>query len=444
MKQEEVDAIVSKVNTDLGEVFKKEHTKVEQMVKDMEAKTQEKINTAVEAGRKGLLSPEKAEEIVKEQMKEYSTKTSSLEEALREQGEVLAGLKEKIKAVPEKGESLEDLIKKEIPKLKELFKAGTGFIKIEAKAAGVTSIGNAVQAMAAPPGSPYAPGIGGPALTLYDILRNPNFVSNYVNVGRTSESRIAWINETSLMGYPALVPEGSQKPLTQRTFQVEYSLAKKVAAYIQVTEEFDRDLPGLATAVQRLLQNDVVRAYDDQVQTDVIANVSPFSFSPANVPGNPTIGASMAAFQKNIFDATYWDALLIMATQVRLSNFIPNISLLNPGLWAKLMTSKDTLGRYNYPPDDIIKALNIVQGNKLYPDYALAGDLQQFNVDIYEDFVIKMGWINDDFIRNQFTIVAEVRFHDYISTARKPAIVYGNAKYIAEQLYSSSAPIVGS
>ena len=120
------------------------------------------------------------------------------------------------------------------------------------------------------------------------------------------------------------------------------------------------------------------------------------------------------------------------------------MSLINPITWGKMQMGKDTVGRYNYPSDDLISRINAQIGNKLFPDFALVGDMKQFKVLIYKDFVLKMGWINDDFIRNQFTVVAEVRFHDYISTARQKAIVYGEAKWVAEQLNSSSQPIIGS
>jgi hypothetical protein len=88
--------------------------------------------------------------------------------------------------------------------------------------------------------------------------------------------------------------------------------------------------------------------------------------------------------------------------------------------------------------------LNPRQGNKIFGDNAIVGDLNQFNVDIYEDFTLKMGWINDDLIHNQFTIVGEIRFHDYISTARRTAIMYGNAKYIAETINGGTGAISGS
>jgi hypothetical protein len=109
-----------------------------------------------------------------------------------------------------------------------------------------------------------------------------------------------------------------------------------------------------------------------------------------------------------------------------------------------MLTTKDAYGRYNTPPQELLDQINPKQGNNVSPNYALVGDLKQFKVDIYEDFSLKVGWINDDLIRNQFTIVAEVRFHDYISTARQQAIMYANAKWIAEQLNGGSDVIVGS
>lgn len=434
MTPAELDALQAKMNADAQAIFKKHTEKTEADIANLQKEVDAKVNAAVEKGLKGTLTQEQVKTEVAEALKEYGTKASTLEEAVRLQGDKINGLVETIKAGPEKLKSLDSIVMENLPKLKALHEAGTGFIRVEVKAAGITSISNTVQPMAgATLTSPYAPGIGGAALTLYDILRNPNFVSNYVNMGRTNQSRLAWINETTLQGLPLLTAEGATKPLTSRTFQVEYSIAKKIAAYIQLTDEFDADLPGLSTAVQRLLQTDVIRAFDDQIQTDVINNSTPFS-----------LAGAMAGFNHQVFDATYWDALLAMETQVRLANFIPNVSLLNPVLWAKMQMAKDTVGRYNYPSQAFQDAINAKQGNKIFGDNAIVGDLNQFNVDIYEDFVLKMGWINDDLIKNQFTIVGEVRFHDYISNARKTAIVYGNAKYAAENINGGSVVISGS
>jgi hypothetical protein len=239
---------------------------------------------------------------------------------------------------------------------------------------------------------------------------------------------------------PTIVAEAGSKPLTQRIFQVSYSAAKKIAAYIGITEEFDKDLAYLSTAVRRLLQMDIVRAFDLQVQADVQAAATQLTFSTSLGPN----GLTLAPYKNAIFDATFYDGLFAMGTAVRLANYVPNISLINPITYGKLMMAKDAYGRYNVPPKEMMDQINPQQGNNLYPDFALVGDLKQFKVDIYEDFSLKVGWINDDFIRNQFTIVAEVRFHDYISTARQQAIMYANVKYMAEQMNGSSDVIVGS
>jgi len=430
----EFEELHKKIKADTEEAFQKSNTELQKNVET-------RVNAAVEKAMAGSISKSEMEAEVKKATDEYSKKATDLEQKLHDQGEVLRGMKEKmdIKQEERKTILIEDIVKENAPALKKLQKDGSGFITVNVKAAGITSVSNSIQAMTSPPTSPYAPGLGNQPLTLYDILRNPNFVSNYVNTGNTNASVMAWINETSLQGLPAITAEGGQKPLTQRQFQVEFSRAKKIAAYIQLTDEFDKDLDYLSSEVRRLLQTDVLRAYDDQIQQDVINNATPFSFN-ANSLGNN----SLVALQHAIYDATYWDALMTLQTMIRLANFIPNVSLINPVLWTKMMSAKDTVGRYNYPAQEVINAINPIQGNKIFQDNAISGDLKQFNVMVYEDFQLKMGWINDDLIRNQFTIVGEIRFHDYISAARKAAIVYANAKWVAEQINSASNVIIGS
>lgn len=435
----EITAIVGKCDTQAQELFKKQAEKFDAQITTLKAETQTKVDAAVDAAKKGLISPEQMEEATKKATAELSKTITDQETILKAQGDKINGLIESQKKPFSGMEMIEDVFKANSPKLKELFKAGQGFIEVNLEGKAVDSVANSITNMTSPPGSPYAPGISNVPLDVYTILRNQQFVSSYTDNGTTDVSRLAWINELTLAGAPALVLEGGSKPLTSRTFQVEMSTAKKIAAAIQITEEFDTDLPYLSSQVKSLLQLDLVRAYDDQIQADVIAAASPFDFTTAGIGGY-----NLGALKGSIYDATLWDALTAMGLYPRINNFIPNVSLINPITWGKMQMGKDTVGRYNYPSDDLISKINAQIGNKLWPDNALVGDMKQFKVLKYKDFVLKMGWINDDFIRNQFTIVAEVRFHDYISTARKKAIVYGEAKWIAEQLNTNSQPIIGS
>ena len=432
MDEKEFKALVDKLGKETAAKIKSQFDELETSVKI-------KVDAAVEKGMAGLAKQDDVKAEVAEALKEYGTKATDLEAVVKAQGDKINGLIEK-QSKPFTGmKMIEDIFTENIPKLKELHAKGTGFIEVSLKAAVVDSIANSIQNMTSPPGSPYAPGISNIPLTVYDIIRNPNFVSNYVDTGTTDVSRLAWINETALTGLPALVLEGAQKPQESRTFQVEFSQAKKIAAYLQITEEFDQDLSYLTSQVKSLLQQDLVRAYDSQIQADVIAAATPFNFTDVGISGY-----SLSSLQNGIYDATYWDGLAVMGAYPRNNNFIPNVSLINPLTWIKMQTTKDTVGRYNFPADSLQESINPIHGNKLFPDYAIVGDLKQFKVLIYKDFVLKMGWINDDFIRNQFTVVAEVRFHDYISAARKKAIVYGDCKWVAEQANSNSQPITGS
>lgn len=437
--QQEIDAIVGKCDTQAQELFKKQAEKFDTQITALKGETQGKVDAAVDAAKKGLISPEQLQEATTQATAELSATITAQETILKAQGDKINGLIEAQKAPLHGMEAIEDVFKANTQKLKDIHKAGTGFIEVSLQGKAVDSIANSIQSMTSPPGSPYAPGISNTPLTVYDILRNQQFVSSYTDNGNTDVSRLAWINETGLTGAPTLVLEGAAKPLTSRTFKVEMSTAKKIAAGIQITEEFDTDLPYLSSQVKSLLQLDLVRAFDDQIQADVISSASPFDFTTAGIGGY-----NLGALKGSIYDATLWDALTAMGLYPRINNFIPNVSLINPITWGKMQMGKDTVGRYNYPSDDLISRINAQIGNKLWPDNAIVGDLKQFKVLVYKDFVLKMGWINDDFIKNQFTIVSEVRFHDYISSARQKAIVYGEAKWIAEQLNTNTQPIIGS
>lgn len=399
----------------------KEATAAAKLVVDAATKA---INEKAAETNKGHLTLEdfnkfKAEELAK--VNEKLAELDKMEGILKEQGTKLNEVLEK--AEPN-SKTFEQWMIEQAPLIKELKTSGK-FVEIPAsalKAAGVTSITGSIADMTSPPGSPYAPGIGGD-LEIFTIARNPNFILNQVDLGRTDRARLAWANETTEEGLPTEVAEGATKPLIQNKFQVEISQAKKIAAYYEITEEFDDDLPQFATVVRRLLQERVLRGWDDAIQAAVIAVATAYSAAPLN---------------GSIPFANFWDAVYAMLAQVRVANYIPNTVDIHPYTNVKMQGDKSTEGIYLLPSfkEEIQRML--IQGNKMSVDNALVGDLKQYKVDVYKEFVIKMGWINDNFIQNKFVVLGEIRYHRYISDARKVAIVNGNLSNIRALLDGGS------
>jgi hypothetical protein len=388
------------------------------------------INDKIADVQKGLMKAEEFETFKTEQVAPIADQLKKLEDAMKEQGTVLNALKE---ATPAQAKTLEDVLAdKELQaQIKAIQKAGTGNIEIPLKGvtiqktAGSTSIGNSIQPMTPAPNSPYLPAAGPlNASNFFGIIYNPNFIINAVNRGRTNFSMLPWVNETSVEGAAAAVQEGAPKPLWNTRFKVEMSQAKKIAAMSTITEEWDKDLPGFTTIVQRLLTEEVARKWDDAIYAAVILVAKAYNITGLN---------------GQVDDANLYDALRAMIAQVGKNNFNANFIGINPVTNALVEMQKSATDRlYLEPP--FLQRINgmLREANKVAEGYALVGDINQYNVDVYEDLNLRVGFNNDDFQRNQFSVIAEVRYHDYISDNRKNALVYDQLTRIRSLIDSGS------
>jgi len=398
-------------------------------------KTVEKnLNDKFEAVMKGTLKMEDWEAFKNDEMTKLKDSMKGLEDALKEQGTVLAAIKEQ--GADNKPKTLDDVFsnKELIDQIKNIYKQGVGNVEIDLKALGVTtigktagstSIGNVVQPMSAPPNSPYLPSAAPlDATNFFGIIYNPNFIINYVNRGRTNFSRLPWVNETSVEGAAAAVQEGAAKPLWNTRFKVEMSTAKKIAAMSTITEEFDQDLPGFTTIVQRLLTEEVSRKWDDAVYAAVILAAT---------------GYTITGLNGQVDDSNLYDVLRSGIAQIGKNNYSANFIGINPVTFALVEMQKSATDRLYLLPPFLQRIYPIMhEGNKVAENYALVGDILQYNVDVYKDLVLKVGWNADDFQRNQFSVIAEVRYHDYISDNRKPALAYFNMNTVRTQIDSGS------
>lgn len=418
LTEQQFTELVAKVGKETGDKIKTEFATVET-----------NINNKIADVQKGLMTSAEFATFKAEELSKVNEQLQKVEDALKTQGTVINEMKD---SVPVQPKSLEQLISEPetLKEIKAVQKAGTGNVEISLagvafKTAGSTSVGNSVQSMTNPPNSPFLPTVNVlDATNFYGIVYNPNFIINYVNRGRTNTSRLAWVNETSVEGAPTQVQEGAPKPMWNTRFKVEMSEAKKTAAMSTITEEFDQDLPGFTTIVQRLLTETVGRKWDDDVYTAVIAAATAYT---------------MTGLNGKVDDANLYDVLRAMLAQVGKNNFNATFLGINPVTSALVEMQKSATDRLYLLPPFLQRLQSIMrEGNKAAEGYALVGDISQFNVDVYKDMVLKIGYNLDDFQRNQFSVIAEVRYHDYISTNRKPALVYDELARILALIDSGS------
>lgn len=123
-------------------------------------------------------------------------------------------------------------------------------------------------------------------------------------------------------------------------------------------------------------------------------------------------------------------------TLVRLSGAgnggaIPNAVLVNPTDWqeVKLLRTVDGIYIWGAPMDmgpDRIWGLPVVLAEGLTAGTAIVGDFANFSLLVEKkQMTIKVGFQNDDFIRNQRSIVAEIRVAFVVTRADAFATVTG-------------------
>lgn len=401
---------------------------LDQLTTDLGTQTAAQIKTQVEALEKnlntkyadmktGTVSAEDFNKFKEDQLKSLNDlikKADDLAQANKEQAEKIDAFAEGQKAT--KGMSMAEFLKPHVAKLVDLKAIGSGFIEVtgaQMKAAGITGIGTSIS-----PATPYLPGLAGTPLEIFDIVRPQDFMLTRVDLGSTDQFKLAWINELPMEGEPNVnLTENQVKPLVQHLFTVEISTALKAAAYSILTEEFEQDVPGLASDVRGMLQTDVFRALDNAIQAYVFSVAQTFN---------------LTGLQADIFMANLWDAVYALLTQVGYNEFIPDTLAMNWITSAKMHMSKNGNGTYLLPPfrEEVERLL--VRANKIDTNVGLAGDLKQVKVRLYKDYTLRMGWINDDFIRNRFAILGELRYHRFISENRKKALVKGDLNNIVE------------
>ncbi len=327
--------------------------------------------------------------------------------------------------------TIEDAIAKKIAEkqkdIQDIFAKGSGIIEIDVtKEVGDITTGSGTVPVAAPA-----------------IMGVQNAPLSNVNLRSLSVEQFMTVLPTGIgAAYPyteavpkdgdyTFVNEGAEKPQIDFKWETRYATPKKIAAWLKLTEESVKDVVGLEGVAR-----DFLRKKHDLKKAKALLFATGAGDEPkgATKYGRAFVPGAMANAVKtpNFMDVVN-AAIVDIATTHNYEDETPymaNLVYINSvDFFIEVVSAKDSEGRPLYPMASLmnqvtIGATTIVPDESVPSGKIFVADLRKYNITNYVPYMVKVGWINDDFIKNQFVILAESRFHQFVKKLDEQAFIY--------------------
>lgn len=230
-------------------------------------------------------------------------------------------------------------------------------------------------------------------------------VASLMPEGRTSGNAVLYMEETTTTKAAAETAESGSKPEAALVFTEKTSPVRKIAVQIPVTDESLSDVPFIESYIDTRLRLFVQQREDSELLVGDATGVNLRGI--VNVAGIQTQAKGADATPTAIYKAM---------TLIRAVGFLePTGAVFHPLDWQDIKTLQDTTGNYIWgppssPQPDSIWGLDVVQTTALTQNTGLVGAFRTA-AEIFrrEDLTMQVGWINDQFIKNQRTILVEER-----------------------------------
>ena len=331
-------------------------------------------------------------------------------------------------------DEVKTFIKDNEAKIKSLYEAKAGVLEIEVKA--VASVTTASGTNTSPPsitGVQQAP--------LQNInLRDFDITPLTTNVN-TSLAAYPYTEAKPKDGDYSFVAEGTAKPQTDFTWETNYAKPVKAAAWIRLTEESITDVVGLQSVADDLLmKKHAIKKSKGILYGD---GTSP------NPKGATVYGRafSAGALALTVENPNFMDVVNACITDIATTHnyedempYMANLVLVNPNdFYIQLVSAKTSFGTPLYPNASLfnqvviggvtIRAEETIPAGKIF-----VADMSKYNTTNYKPYTVKIGWVNDDFIKNQFVILAESRFHTFVKKLDEQAFIYDDIETVKDAI----------
>lgn len=309
-------------------------------------------------------------------------------------------------------------------KIKAIHKAGSGVIEFEVKAVADITTGNGTNT--APPaitGTQMAP--------LQNVNLRQMSILGLTTSFNTNQAAYAYTEAKPKDGDYAFVAEGAAKPQIDFNWETNYAKPVKAAAWLRLTEESVQDVKGLESVARNFLfkKHNIRKAKGILFGDGISPNPKGATVYGRVFSAGPL---ALAVDSPNFMDVIN-AAITDIATTHNYEDETPyyaNLVLINPvDFFLQLVSAKDTQGHPLYPMASLFNMV-IIGGVTIMPEELIpqgkifVADMEKYNTTNYMSYVVKIGWINDDFIKNQFVMLGESRFHAFVKKLDEQAFLY--------------------
>ncbi len=223
--------------------------------------------------------------------------------------------------------------------------------------------------------------------------------------GRTSQNAVPYMEETTTTSGAAETLESGSKPESEIKLTEKSSPVRKIATSLPVTDEALEDVPMVESYIDTRLRTFLVlRENLSLLRGDGSA---------PNLRGiETTVGVQT---QAKGGDPTP-DAVFKAMTKVRVGSFFePTAGVFHPNDWQDIRLLRTSEGIYIFgsPADaapDRIWGIDAVQTTQQLENTGLVGAFRA-GAQVFRrtDVSLQIGWVNDQFVKNQRTILVEER-----------------------------------
>jgi hypothetical protein len=352
-------------------------------------------------------------------------------EDIKKISDTIGNLELEVKSLKEKGfkkgstvrEQINEFVEKNAAKIAEIKAAGSGVLEFKA-------VGAMVDASASnPDGIPDLVGVQVSPPT--NVNLRAAIVDGLVSKFGTNLAAFPYTESLPKDGDFAFVLEKGDKPQIDFEIQTRYAQPKKVAAHMVLSDESVTDIPGLQSIAYNFLRG----KHDLKKQNGILFGDG----IGANLKGATKYGRVFVAggMANSVPTPNFMDVVNAIITDIFTTHnytdempYMANLVMINPmDFYTQLVAAKDGFGHPLYPMASLFNRV-IIGGATIVPfedipvGKIFVADMSKYNTTDYVPYTIKIGWINDNLITNQFVIVGESRLHGFVKKLDEQAFVY--------------------